>query len=238
MANVEPASERSDTVFRLASAGLTPDRRSQAANVSVDTSFDRPGFFYDDGTDGDFVAMRDVDRKLIHSAQLTIVVSAINEAIRVITKRCEDAGGYVAERQDALLTLRVPADRYTELLSATRALGRVVRDLRQTSDVTDEYVDLELRLQNAEKSRERLLALLDKATVIEDIIKIEEALQRLTTDIESMKGKLQLLSHQVGFSRVEVYLHALEEGGEWTRGQKSRFPWIRRLGIEQDLTRF
>ncbi len=109
----------------------------------------------------------------------------------------------------------------------------------QANDVTNQHTDLTIRLENAEKSRQRLLALIEKATKIEDIIKIEAALRRLTGEIERMKGQLKLMIDQIAFSTVTVSLHAnAPKAKPNKRRQQSRFPWINRIGIDQDLKRF
>jgi hypothetical protein len=46
-------------------------------------------------------------------------------------------------------------------------------------DVTEEYRDLEIRLDSAEKTRQRYLELLNKAERVKEILKIEKELERL-----------------------------------------------------------
>ena len=64
----------------------------------------------------------------------------------------------------------------------------------QTDDVTDEYKDLGLRLGVMESSRQRLVVLMDQAGNLEELLKLEEQLTKLTAEIESLKGKLKKLS--------------------------------------------
>jgi len=61
----------------------------------------------------------------------------------------------------------------------------------QTDDVTDEYKDLGLRLGVMESSRQRLVVLMDQAGNLEELLKLEEQLTKLTAEIESLKGKLK-----------------------------------------------
>jgi hypothetical protein len=65
------------------------------------------------------------------------------------------------------------------------------------------------------KKEERLLALMDEAKTIEEIIKVENELTRVRTDIEVLQGRLKYLDNATGYSSISVSLnqqnrHALQ----------------------------
>ena len=68
------------------------------------------------------------------------------------------------------------------------ALGSIVRQAIRNDNVTRKYQDLKLHIETAEWLRRRVLGLLEKAEKIEDIIKLEEELLRLTAAIEGLPG--------------------------------------------------
>ena len=224
------------------------------------------GFFYDDGGDGDIRGRTEnfftataraakppapkpkntngpepemAARKMIYSASYSVMVPVVDDAIKVLTARVSALGGYLSQRNNSTLTVRIPAAKFASFVIEIPALGRVVSESMNANDVTNQHVDLTIRLENAEKSRQRLLVLIEKATKMEDIIKIEEALRRITGEIERMKGQLKLMNDQIAFSTVSVTLQANAPQAKATKKrQQSPFPWINRIGIEQDLRRF
>ena len=180
-----------------------------------------------------------LDRKMIYTAQFTVMVTTTDEAISQLLTKTTELGGYLARRHNTTLTVRVPAAKFRALLAAIPELGRVLSESMNANDVTDQHTDLTIRLENAAKSRQRLLALLEKATKVEDMIKIEDALRRLTGEIERMKGQLKLMNDQVAFSTVTVDLKAnAPQAKSRKQRRRSRFYWINRIGIEQDLRRY
>jgi len=71
-------------------------------------------------------------------------------------------------------------------------------------DVTEEYRDLEIRLDSAEKTRKRYLELLNKAEKVDEILKIERELERLNGEIDLLKGKINRLTHLAQYATITV----------------------------------
>jgi seryl-tRNA synthetase len=123
-------------------------------------------------------------------------------------------------------------------VAAIPSLGTVVSQSMTALEVTKEHVDLSIRIENAEKARQRLLALLEKAEKVEDTLKIETEVRRLTEEIERMKGELKLLSERIAFSAVEVTFRSAAPEVKADRRARSRFDWINRIGVENALGNF
>ena len=171
-------------------------------------------------------------RRMVYRAALGIEVARVDEAIEKFLATVRGLGGHLSQRVDGTVTVRVPAARFDETLAAARSHGRVLHQNLQASDVTKEYLDLELRIANTRKSRERLLALMEKADKVEDLLKIEEQLRRLTTELEQMEGELKWLADQVAMTTVEVGFQAVAAAGSPRRRVASRFEWINQVGLE------
>jgi hypothetical protein len=103
----------------------------------------------------------------------------------------------------------------------------------QTDDVTDEYRDFGLRLGVMSSSRQRLVALMDQAGNLEELLKLEERLTKLTAEIESLKGKLKKLSQDISYSTIQVNFATRSVVGH---RKSSPFPWVKQLGTEQVQT--
>lgn len=138
------------------------------------------------------------DRMLIWNANLNIQVWSISNAVNEATTLTERQGGYVEQKSDhgedsASLTIRVPAKAFKTALSDLETLGAVTYRNIRGEDVTEQYIDIEARLNNKIVLRDRLKQLLEKATEIKDILAIETELNRVQGDIDSMEGRIKSL---------------------------------------------
>lgn len=155
---------------------------------------------------------------LIKTADLTVEVSDIDQGFEEIYKiaAAEKAivtktGRSVTEEGVASGTvqLKVLPERFDETMAALRKVGRLVNESSSSEDVTARYVDLKARLENAEAARQRYLDILaTKSGSVEDILAVEREIERVTENVERLKGEMRLLETQIGLSTINV---ALEE---------------------------
>ncbi len=171
-------------------------------------------------------------RKMVYTGRLAVEVPQPQVAMERLLQAVAAMGGYLSARNDNRLTVRVPAARFQELVDDVREYGRVLHQSMQAQDVTKQHMDLTIRLENAVKARDRLLALLEKATEVEDILAIEKELTRLTGEIESMTGELKYLSDQVALATLEVAFQAVATARPERGRRPSRFWWINNVGAE------
>ncbi|MFN5984679.1 MAG: DUF4349 domain-containing protein [Fluviicola sp.] len=112
--------------------------------------------------------------------------------------------GYVVETGSERIVIRVPNNNYQEALIAIRPLGKVTYENTQAQDVTEEFTDNELRLDNAEKSRNRYLEILKEAKTVEEILLVEKELERLNILIESLKGRQNRLNELTKYATITI----------------------------------
>jgi len=172
-------------------------------------------------------------RLMIYRANYQIIVSSVDKSIDELLTMVKTRGGYLEARQDNTLTLRVPADLYFEVLDLLPRFGRITQQNLQAVDVTRQFADLQLRIANARASRDRLAKLLEQANKMEDIIKIEAELRRLTQEIEQLEGELRGIGDQIAFSTLTVaFLSNAPEPSVYPQRQVSRFDWVNQVGLE------
>lgn len=177
-------------------------------------------------------------RKMVYNARLSIAVAQVDASIERCSTAVDELGGYISQRDNSTLTCRVPATQFEPFVEALRGYGRVLLQSMNALDVTKQHRDLTIRLENARKSRTRLLALLDKAERVEDMLKIEEQLRRLTAEIEQMTGELKYLDDQISLSTVTVRFEPVAAAANQRRPKRSRFLWINMVGVEHALRSF
>lgn len=110
------------------------------------------------------------------------------------------------EQRSASMTLRVPADRFNDALRALRSLSdvEVVSSSVDSKDVTEQFVDLEARLRAKQAEETRYLALLARADKVEDILRIDQPLNAVRTQIEQLTGQLNSMKSRTTFSTISL----------------------------------
>lgn len=110
------------------------------------------------------------------------------------------------DQRSATMTVRVPADRFNDALRQLRSLSdvEIVQSSVESRDVTEQFVDLEARLRAKQAEEQRYLALLARAERIEDILRIDQALAGVRTQIEQLTGQLNSIRSRTTFSTIAV----------------------------------
>lgn len=172
---------------------------------------------------------------LIYTANLTMAVYQVEPGLNAIEKVAKVVGGYLAVRTDTTITIRVPRDRFDEALKEVEKTGDVVHRDVQAEDVTDQFVDLDARMRNAQAMRDRLQDLLKRATT-KEALEIEIQLERVMGEIEAMQGKLKLLKDKIAFSMITVTFAARGEAAVRDMPLRLPFNWLNNLGLPRLLS--
>lgn len=193
-------------------AEVAPSAGGAASASAGDGARDTAG-----GAAPEAAQLADWDRRIVRTAEMTLTVQDVEQAIaavrdiataqggQILTSSTSDSGDY----QTAMLTIEVPSDRFDPAMSALRGLPlveRVDHETTSSQDVTEEYVDLEARLRNAEATEQRLVALQGQAERLEDTLALEREISRVRGEIEQMKGRLNYLERRTSFSRIDLEL--------------------------------
>lgn len=156
------------------------------------------------------------ERLIIRTAEMSIVVENTEEAMATITNMVEENGGWVVSSslfqydenaKTGNIIVRVPAEGFNSALEAIRAMAvEVTRETSSGQDVTEEYVDLQSRLENLEATAARVRNFLDEAKDVEEALAVNSELSRLEGEIEVIKGRIQYLSQSAAFSTINIEL--------------------------------
>ncbi len=124
------------------------------------------------------------------------------------------------DARSATLTLRVPSARFNDALRGLKALdAEVLSSSVDGKDVTDQFVDLQARLSAKQAEEQRYLALLARADKIEDVLKVDQALASVRTQIEQLTGQINGIKSRTQFSTITVGIAsaapAPEPAGGW-----------------------
>lgn len=123
------------------------------------------------------------------------------------------------------LIVRVPTENFQKFLNDISE-GVDYFDERNISqqDVSEEFIDLEARLNAKRVLEDRYLELLKKANNVKEMLEIERELSNIREEIEAKQGRLQFLQNQVSMSTVSIdfYKTTAETGITQSYGQKMK----------------
>lgn len=115
-----------------------------------------------------------------------------------------DAAAETGSLRTGTITFQVPADHFDAAVKQVRGLGRVQSFRIGGQDVSAQYVDLQARLRNAEAQRDAMLALLAKATTIQEIVSVQTQVGQATAQVEQLRGQINYLDHATTYSTITV----------------------------------
>lgn len=155
-------------------------------------------------------------RLIIRTADMAIVVTDTEAAMKTIAQMVEENGGWVVSSSayqysetavSGDMTVRVPAEGFNSATEAVRGLAiEVQSETTSGQDVTEEFVDLSARLENLESTAARVRSFLDDTDTVEEALAVNQELSRLEGEIAVIKGRMKFLSQSAAFSTISVHL--------------------------------
>lgn len=117
-------------------------------------------------------------------------------------------GGHIGSRKDTSVSVIVPSKSFRAVFAQIENLGEVTHRSISAEDVSEEYHDAEVRLQNMKATRKRLEEFLAKAPSVNDMLTVERELERVVMDIDRTEGRMRFLREHTAFSTLTIDLAA------------------------------
>jgi hypothetical protein len=153
----------------------------------------------------------------------------------------ESFGGYLAGRKDTSVQVRIPSYKFREGLTQIEKLAEVLHRSVTADDVSEQYSDLEIRLVNLKATRQRLHEFMARAANMQDMLTVEQQLERVAGEIEQIEGKMRFLRSRAAFSLItvniqpkpkqEVKIADKEPPPPPPREVTLPIEWIKRVGV-------
>ena len=162
----------------------------------------------------------EVRKKIIKDGRLAILVSELEKTKSRIDILVKNNGGYYANESfnnsdwesSFNLKIRVPFTNFEKLINDIETGdGEIQYKEIEARDVTDQFIDLETRLENKRNYLIRYNDLLKQAKNVNEILEIEEKIRGLEEEIESTTGRLKYLSDLVDYSTLDLTISKKKE---------------------------
>jgi len=153
-------------------------------------------------------------RKIVYNAWISLEVKNVDATVTQLENVANEFNGYPSsisvskgeKIKTGSITLKVPQTKFFEAISRVEQIGEVKNKNVNSEDVSQQYIDLTARLENAQREEKILVDLMNKATDVKDMIEIETELARVRGEIESYTGQLNFLENRIDYSSIIVAL--------------------------------
>lgn len=154
-----------------------------------------------------------VKKKIIKDGRLGIEVKDIQTAKARIDEMVKSHEAYYANENfnntefelSYNLIIRVPSASFEKMINDIEAGdGEIQYKAIDARDVTDQFIDMETRLENKKNYLKRYNELLARANSVREILDIEEKIRGLEEEVESTTGRLKYLSDLVDYSTLNL----------------------------------
>ena len=136
---------------------------------------------------------------------------AINKAGGFISNQYR-SGGYTSYngsyiKQSAELQIKVPAAKFQEFVDGINTVANVRSVNTWQEDITSGYLDTKARLESLNAQKDCLIAMMDQAETVADLIQIEQQLSNTIYQIESYTSQMKVYQNLADFSTITIYLN-------------------------------
>ncbi|MEV5546213.1 DUF4349 domain-containing protein [Streptomyces sp. NPDC052309] len=152
---------------------------------------------------------------IIRTASLSVQVEDVPKALDAARTTTENAGGYIGDEntsrdeeghEHTRVVLRVPVEKYDEVLDDLEGAGKLLERDAKAEDVTDQVVDVESRIKSQRASVARVRELMDRATKLSDVVTLEGELSSRQAELEALLAQQESLKDRTSLATITLSL--------------------------------
>jgi hypothetical protein len=155
------------------------------------------------------------NRLVIQESNVSLLVGDVVDARNKILEHARSVGGYMVNASTsspedapyAHVTIRVPSENLQPTLDYLHSLSiKVVSENLVGRDVTDQYVDIDKRIETYERTKTKYEEILDRAVSIQDITNLTREIINTQSQIDLLKGQQESLEQNSQLAKLTIYL--------------------------------
>ncbi|MCR5613493.1 DUF4349 domain-containing protein [Treponema sp.] len=151
-----------------------------------------------------------VERKLIKNGSVLLEADSLADLEKKADEFSKKYGGYITSsstgERDFYCTVKIPCEKFEQAMNEAGDFGKVIDRSQDSRDVTDEFYDLNSRINTKKILKKKLEGYLSTAKDIKDLLEIERQLNNVITELESMEGRMKRLSNQIDYSTLSIHV--------------------------------
>ena len=164
-----------------------------------------------------------VSEKKIRTVRMTLECKNLENASQGLKERVKAQGGYIesedytastqySSSKTMFFTLRIPKENVDSFLDFLNGEGRVLSKSENLEDVRLQYWDTKSHIKALETEQERILALMEKAETIDQLIALESRLTDIRYQLESYNSEILDYDNRINFSTIYLELQESIDG--------------------------
>jgi len=154
--------------------------------------------------------------KIIYSCDAEVETQDFDSTCKAVYALIDSVGGFLQSSsvsgnylgadnaRSADFVIRIPREHFSEVTDSLSNLGNVPYCKVQAENITADYQDTESRLETYQTEETRLLAMLEQAETVEDMLAIEDRLADVRYNIENLTSTLQNWDSLVSYSTLTL----------------------------------
>ena len=158
------------------------------------------------------VSFQPQERIIVRNADMSVQSDDPGATVDAIADLASARGGWVVnsvaqDRGSYNITIRVPAELLDAVIDEiSRSVAKVESIQSDSSDFTEEFIDLSARQTTIQETVDALTELLRNANYdeVEELLEVQREITRWQTELESIDGRLRFIRQSADFSRLHV----------------------------------
>ena len=155
------------------------------------------------------------DRMVVQTSNISMVVDDVRQKMDQVLGYVQNIGGYMVssrlnqpeEAPYGTLVLRIPSDKLRSSLEQFRNMAvKISSENLQGTDVTDQYMDIDAKLKILERNKAQFEEIMDKASTVDQILKVQREIMNLQTQIDNLKGQQQYMEKTAQNAKITIHI--------------------------------
>ncbi len=161
------------------------------------------------------------DEKIIYTYNYSVETKQFDTFMDTVQKRISEYGGYLESSETngntnlnmtryTNMVIRIPADKMDQFLAMVKENSNVTYAGCSTENVTLSYVDLQSHIKALKVEQETLMGLLERATKLSDVLKLQEQLTDVRYQLESYESQLRVYDNRIDYATLYLDINEVE----------------------------
>jgi len=156
-----------------------------------------------------------ISKKIIKNGDMEIAVANLMEAKKKVSEIIKNNKAYLQSEtfrnsdtsENINLVIRVPHQNFDAIINSfSEGIGSVEAKTVKAEDVTEEYTDVSIKLENKRIYLEKYREMLKNAATTKDMLEIQENIRALEDEIDVAEGRLRFIDDRVNYSTLDLLL--------------------------------
>jgi putative uncharacterized protein (fragment) len=161
--------------------------------------------------------MAALSEKKIRTVNISLAVKSVENAAKELKDKVKTQGGYIESEDFSTLnewddtkrmsfTIRIPKNNVDGFLEFLDGEGRILSKSENLQDIRLQYRDAKNHIKALETEQDRILALMEKAETVEQLIALESRLTDIRYQLDSYNSEILEYDNKVDFSTIYLEL--------------------------------